>query len=268
MTFKEIIEKIEYVLSLRLVKTALVIVAAIVFYKLVSLILRSRARRLKELEKKRNETYLHLVNSVLKYAVLIFCIFLILQVNNVNITSMVAGLGIAGAILGLAVQDALKDIFRGLDIVSDNYFKVGDIIDFEGSEGVVLEMGLKTTKIKMLKTDYVVSVPNRRIEAIGLVSDCTYISFPMPYETPLDAAEATVSEIVDEAKKNKNVADCKYLGVTALADSSINYLIKVTFKDTAKKLQTRRDVLHTVLDVMAKNGISVPYNQLDVHTKP
>ncbi len=268
MTFKDILQKIEFVLSLRIVKTALIIAAAIAFYTLASLLIKARGKRLKKLEKKRGETFLHLINSILKYAVLIFCIFMILQVNNVNITSMVAGLGIAGAILGIAVQDALKDIFRGFDIVSDNYFKVGDIISFEGCEGVVLELGLKTTKIKDIKTEYVISIPNRQIEATGLVSDCVYLDFPMPYETPLDEAQRAIDEIIAAAKKNANVADCKYMGVTALADSAIKYLIKISFKNTAKKLQTRRDVLHIILEVLAKNGISVPYNQIDVHNKP
>ncbi|MBO4501185.1 MAG: mechanosensitive ion channel [Clostridia bacterium] len=267
MSFKDVLQKIEFVLSLRIVKTALVIAAAIVFYILVSQVLKARSKRLKKLERKRGETLLHLLNSILKYAVLIFCIFMILQVNNVNITSMVAGLGIAGAILGIAVQDALKDIFRGFDIVSDNYFKVGDIIDVKGTEGVVLELGLKTTKIKDLKTGYVISIPNRQIEATGLVSDCVYIEVPLPYETPLEKAESIIGEITEQAKKNANVSDCKYLGVNNLADSSIKYLITVSLKNISKKLQTRRDVLHTVLDVLARNDVCVPYNQIDVHNR-
>ena len=180
---------------------------------------------------------------------------------------MVAGLGIAGVILGVAVQDALKDIIRGFDIISDDYFKVGDLVDYNGIEGIVTEIGIKTTKIKEIKTENIISIPNRSIEAVSLVSKFIYIEIPMPYETPLEQAVNTATEICKEIEKAKDVKTCTYLGVNNLADSAIKYLIKIECKDNAKKLQIRRNALGAVLAGMAKNGISVPYNQIDVHTK-
>ncbi|MBR4911204.1 MAG: mechanosensitive ion channel family protein [Clostridia bacterium] len=267
MDFNAVYETAGRILSNQLVRSALVIVFALVFYSVVSAVLKARGRKLKELDRKKSETYLHIINSAIKYAVFILAFFMLLSVNRVDITSMIAGLGIAGIILGVAVQDALKDIIRGFDILSDDYFKVGDLIDYNGTEGVVVEIGIKTTKIKALKTDNIISIPNRDIVAVAKVSKFIFIEIPMPYETSLEDAEAALSEICAESEKAKDVNACSYIGVNKLDESAIQYLIKIECKDNLKKLQIRRDALRRILEIMAKHGITVPYNQLDVHTK-
>lgn len=267
MRFDQIIDTAQKIFSNSIVKSVIIVVAAIAVYKAVSAILSARGKRLKELEKKNRETYLRLINSIFKYTLFVICFFALLQVNDVNITSMVAGLGIAGIILGVAVQDALKDIIRGFDIISDNYFKVGDLIEFNGIEGKVLELGLKTTKIKDIKNDYIISVPNRNVEAIALVSNLLYLEVPMPYELPLEEAEKAISQICDAGKKNKNIKDCTYVSVNRLDDSAIKYMLKVVMRDNSKKLQTNRDMWRIILDIMAQNSISVPYTQIDIHSK-
>ena len=267
MDYKAIYETAVKVFSNSIVQSVLIVAFALVLYTVISAIIKARAKRLKKLDRKKSQTYLNILKSVLKYAILIIAFFMILAVNNVNITSMIAGLGIAGIILGVAVQDALKDIIRGFDIISDDYFKVGDLVSYKGIEGIVTETGIKTTKIKELKTENVISIPNRSIEEISRVSKLIYINIPMPYETPLDKAEAAVRDICAEAEKIKEVKACVYIGVNKLDESAILYLIKVECKDNLKKLQIRRDTLRCVIDVMAKHNIAVPYNQIDVHTK-
>ena len=266
-SFKEVYEVAQKVLENNIVKSVLVIVFAVLVYKAISAIIKARGKRLKKLDRKKSETYLHLINSVVKYAVLVIAFFMLLSVNNVNITSMIAGLGIAGIILGVAVQDALKDIIRGFDIISDNYFKVGDLVECGGTEGIVREIGIKTTKIKDIKTENIISVPNRNIEAAALVSDYIYVDIPMPYETKLKTAETVVGEICTAAQSNKLIKECKYLGVNKLDDSAIKYLIKVKCTDNSKKLQIKRDCNRVILETLAAHKISVPYNQIDVHTK-
>ncbi len=267
MKFRETLEILQKIFSNSLVKSVLVVLISIAVYKLISALLGARGKKLKKLDRKKSETYIHLINSTVKYAVLIIAFFSLLSVNNVNITSMMAGLGIAGIILGVAVQDALKDIIRGFDIVSDDYFNVDDLIEINGKEGIVCEIGIKTTKIKEIKTNNIISIPNREIASAALVSDTVYVEVPMPYETPLEKAENTVSQICHTAEKNSNIKECKYIGVTKLDDSAIKYMIKAILSDNRNKLQTRRDIHRVILDTMAKNDISVPYNQIDIHAK-
>lgn len=267
MTFTEVLDIVKKVISNSIVKSAIVILISFAAYKLLSAFLNARGKKLKKLDRKKGQTYINLINSTVKYAVLIIAFFSLLSVNNVNISSMLAGLGIAGIILGVAVQDALKDVIRGFDIVSDDYFKVGDLISINGKEGIVTLIGIKTTKIKEIKTDNIISIPNREIASAALVSNIVYIEVPMPYETPLERAESVVLQICRTAEKNSNIKECKYMSVNKLDDSAIKYMIKLNLADNRKKLQTTRDAHRVILDTMAQSGISVPYNQIDVHNK-
>ena len=133
-------------------------------------------------------------------------------------------------------------------------------------KGKVLVLGLKSTKIQDIKTGNIISIANRNIEEIEVLSNLIYINIPMSYELPVQNAEKVIEKIIFKIKNDINVNDCNYKGVNELADSSINYLIEITYNQPYK-LQVRRDALRTILLEMDKNGISVPYTQIDIHEK-
>jgi small conductance mechanosensitive channel len=88
----------------------------------------------------------------------------------------------------------------------------------------------------------------------------------MPYEVKVATAESVIAEIVEEIKKDELVTDAENLGVTDLAESSINYL--VTIKTGAEnRRKVRRAALRVTLLTLEKHNISVPYPQMDVHAK-
>lgn len=214
----------------------------------------------------KSRTYLKLTNNILKYIIIILTIIILLQANGIDVSSMLAGVGIVSVIVGLAIQDALKDIIRGFSILSEEYFSVGDIVTYDGITGKVLVLGLKTTKIKDIVTDNIISIANRNIEQIQIVSNSLYINFPMPYEVSINKAENVINKIITSIKEIDDVEDVQYKGVTEIADSSIKYLLKITCPPE-RKLQIRRDSLRCILQIMAKNNIQIPYNQIDVHQK-
>ena len=155
---------------------------------------------------------------------------------------MLAGVGIVSVIIGLAIQDALKDIIRGFSILSEEYFSVGDVVTYGDITGKVLVLGLKTTKIKDISTENIISIANRNIEQIQIVSNSLFINFPMPYEVPIEKAEKVINEILSSLQEINNIENTEYKGVNELADSSIKYLIKITCPPE-KRLQVRRDTL-------------------------
>lgn len=262
---------IDFIKSLpktNIISSLIVVIISFFIYKMISRFMTKSEKRAVKNNKlnKKSKTYFRLTHSILKYIILIIALLLILQINGVNVSSMLAGVGIVSVIVGLAVQDALKDIIRGFSILSDEYFSVGDVVTYNDITGKVLVLGLKTTKIQDIATDNVISIANRNIEQIQVVSKSLYVNFPMPYELPLNKAEAVVEEIVKEVKNVDDVEDAIYKGVSDLADSSIKYLIKITCTPD-KRLQVRRDSLGCILRTLAKHKIDVPYNQIDVHQK-
>ncbi len=263
-----IIEFLKKLPQSNIINSLIIIIISFFIYKLFSRILSKSEKHAinnKRLNNK-GKTYFRLINSVLKYIFLIITVLLILQINGVNVSSLLAGLGILSVIIGLAVQDALKDIIRGSSILSDDYFSVGDIIKYNDITGKVLVIGLKTTKVQDILTDNIVSIANRNIEQVEIISNSLYVNFPMPYEVSINTAEKVIDEIVNEISEYDNVEDVTYKGVSELANSGINYLIKITCPPE-KKYQIKRDTLGCILQILAKHKINIPYTQIEIHQK-
>ena len=215
---------------------------------------------------KKTKTYIKLTKSILRYVIILVTFLVILSINGVNITSMLAGVGIIGIILGFAVQDALKDIIKGFDIISDTYYQVGDVIKYKEITGKVLAIGLKTTKVEDVYSLNIVSISNRNIEQVEVVSHLINIDIPMPYDVKLEEAENAIDNILGKVKQIKNVEKCEYRGVNDLGESGIKYQIKV-YCDPLIKVQMRRDVLRCILVGLDECNIQVPFTQIDVHQK-
>ncbi|MDO4746981.1 MAG: mechanosensitive ion channel [Candidatus Saccharibacteria bacterium] len=215
---------------------------------------------------KKRKTYLRMLRSIVCGVILVILILIILQLFGINVSSMLAGVGIASIIIGFALQDALKDIFRGLEIVADDYYDIGDIIKYGDNFGQVISINLRTTKIQDINTMNIVSIANRNIDKVEVSNGYIYLGVPFPLRIKPDAATKVMDEIVEKAGKLPNVTSIINQGVSNITNSSLNYQLQITC-DPAKQLQTRRDCLGVVVDTFAVHKIMLPYNQLDLHTK-
>ena len=114
------------------------------------------ARREKETEDLAGTTAFHLIQIVVKTVIWSFAALLILDNLGIDITAMVAGLGIGGIAVALAAQNILSDLFASLSIVFDKPFEVGDFLIFDDYLGTVQHIGLKTTRIRSLSGEEIV----------------------------------------------------------------------------------------------------------------
>lgn len=252
---------------MRIFWSIIVILFCIVIYALISHLLKIKEKKKSLLfSNKKNQTFIKIMRNIVGYVLLLIAFLLILQIFGVDVTSMLAGVGIVGIIIGFAIQDALKDVIRGFDIVSDSYYSVGDVIKFGDVMGKVVSVSLKTTKVVDMITMNTVSISNRKIDQVEVVSNATYVTIPLPYELKVKKAEEIVKEIMHEVKKNPEVSEVNYLGVLELAESSVKYLVEIVTEATIKRAVNRR-ALKTTLEVLEKHKISVPYRQIDVHSK-
>lgn len=206
------------------------------------------------------------LRTTLKCLSLLIVCLVVLGIYGIDLSSTIASLGVVSIVVGFAVQDVLKDIIRGFIIMGDSYYKVGDVIKFSDVEGKVLSVGLRTTKLQDIRTLNIVSISNRNIEKVEVISKLLTIVVPLPYELKIDEAEKILNIIINNIKKCNNVTECTYLGLNNLSSSSLDYLIKIIC-EPINKLQTRRDALSTIVKELEKHNISIPYNQLDIHNK-
>ncbi len=255
-------------LIIKLIKTAIVIAVAIIIYNVIAYFIRKVAfnKKLVDESGKRKRTFYTLLLNIIKYIIMILTLMFVLQIYGINISALLAGVGLVGVVIGLAVQDALKDIIRGTTLLTDDYYKVGDLVKIGDNTGEVIYMGLKTTKLKDIYTNNIVSIANRNIEKVEELSSSLFINVPMPYETKLPKAEEAMADLVKEILKLKNVKEAEYSNVSELADSCIRYRINAIINNKYL-LATGREVNRCIIEVLAKHKISIPYNQIDVHNK-
>jgi len=252
----------------RILTSLIVIILSILFYKTIIFIFTKGEDKLdiKLFTSKRGKTYLKLFKSTVRNVFIVVTLLIVLSINGVDVNSALTGVGIFGVILGFALQDWFKDIIRGGSIISDNYFSVGDIIKYNNSIAKVLVIGLKSTRIQDLDNDNIITIANRNIEEVEIISNIIIVDVPMSYELPLSKAEDVISQIITAIKEIEHVEDCIYTNVSNFNDSSISYRLKVMCNPEFR-LKTRKTALRTILSVMEQNNIQVPYNQIDIHNK-
>ncbi|AHE54491.1 hypothetical protein NX02_14000 [Sphingomonas sanxanigenens DSM 19645 = NX02] len=167
----------------------------------------------------------------------VFAIALVVVLDNlgVNVTGLVAGLGVGGIAIGLAAQGIFADLFAALAIIFDRPFRRGDNIQFGTSSGTIEEIGLKSTRIRAFSgEERIISNKSLLDKEILNTTRRNHIRVAMPmlisYRTPtaqLEKLPAMVSEIVTEQG-----ATAARSGFGGLRDSAIGFELEVDFPGT------------------------------------
>ena len=94
--------------------------------------------------------------------IIVWLLGILVGLNNsgVDVGALLAGLGIGGLAFALAAQDTVANIFGGVTIFLQRPFKIGDLIEFNGKQMVVKEIGLRATKLEDFDTNYLITIPN------------------------------------------------------------------------------------------------------------
>lgn len=217
---------------------------------------------------RKSKTIGALIRSLVKYLVIIIAAAMILQAWGVNITSILAGVGIVTLIIGLGCQTLIQDVIAGLFIVFDDYFAVGDICIIDGFRGTVVDIGLKTTKIKDAGGN-IKSINNSSINTVVDLSredSMVTVTAPVGYnEDPVRVEACLVKELPLIKKKLPQVtSEIEYKGISKLGDSEIDYLILCYCKE-ADRFQVTRDLNREILLLLERNNIQVVFPQIVVN---
>lgn len=244
----------------------IVILTGLLIYLIVMRIINAMLkRRVKHVRiARRRTTYLKMARSLVRWLMIIIIILALLQVNGVNITSLLAGLGIGAIIAGLALQDAFKDIIMGFNLIVDDYFAVGDVVEYNKHRGVVLELALKVTKIRSIKDGGIYTIANRNITEAYVVSRQLDLDLPIAYEHKTADVEVALTEAMKEMSKIPEIESVEYKGLNEFDESAINYKLRLMVKPELQD-QARRDANRIIKEALEKHKISIPYPQVTIH---
>ena len=258
---------IEFIKSEKFILPIVYIVIGVVLNSIIRFVINKISKN-KYIDKKK-KTIVSLIKNILKWLVIIFVILSILSVYGVDTTGIVASLGVAGLVIGLALQDIIADFVAGIFILFDDQYVIGDVVEVNGFKGEVIGFGLMSTKIKNATGDVLIISNSSFKEVINFsrTNNCLLITLDVAYNTDIDKLEKALKEIEDDVKKMENVVgNYNLLGINEFSSSSIKYLVSIECKANCQ-YQIKRDYLKLVKKVFDKYKIEIPYNKLDVNVK-
>jgi MscS family membrane protein len=188
-----------------------------------------RERPSAKTDKNFNDLLVPLISKTLKGFVLIMAVLVTLDNLNFNIRTLLAGVSISGLALGLAAQDTVGNLFGAAAVFMDKPFKIGDRIQGPGIDGVVEEMGLRSTRVRNLD-GHLITVPNKTMGNATITNITrrpnikTTMNIGITYDTPVEKVQEGL-KILNAIYRGSPMTHDVIIGFNNFADSSLNILV-------------------------------------------
>ena len=199
--------------------------------------------------------------------ILVLGLFLIMALQNlgVQLLPLIAGLGVAGAGIALAMQGVLGNLAAGLTIIFTRPFKVGEYVAIVDVEGTVEEIKLFNTVLSHPDRSRIV-IPNRKIVGEILHNFGTLrqldVVVSVAYDTDIKQALATIHDLLAAHPRILPEPE-PFIRVLALADSSVQIAIR-PWTTVTDFYATSGDITQAVLETFRERGICIPFPQREV----
>ena len=208
---------------------------------------------------------LALVNRMLKIVVVFAAGILLLQGAGVNVTTMLAGLGVGGIALALAAQKTLENLFGGISIIMREAIRVGDVCSIAGQTGMIEDIGIGATRLRTVDRR-VVSVPNAQIYQMSLENLSMRDKFLFKHilalrrDTSPEQMRYVLSTIKETLRNHPKIevetARIQFIG---FGSSSLDTEIFAYVKDTDYVcfLRVQQELLLSILDIVSASGTAL-----------
>lgn len=221
-----------------------------------------------------------IIRKLVKVSIYLFTFLILLSQLGVEILPLIAGLGIAGLAVGLALQPTFANFFGGIHLLLDKTFKVGDFIAVDsetGTTGFVKRIGWRTTKLKSFaNTEYI--IPNDKISNSTIINYSSasdkgrsvVFEVGVNYESDPDKVEKLLKEAVKNAAK-KNASIVKDFETVArfenFGDSALYFKLIFQVDKYEARYGAQAQVKRELLLLFRKNKVTVPFPIRTVYLK-
>ena len=219
---------------------------------------------------KLDETLSVFLLKVIYGILFVFVVLAALDNLGLDTSSFVAIFAAAGLAIGLAFKDTFANIGAGVLLIFFRPFKIGDFVTISGETGTVEEISLFTTNLGTLSNKYIL-IPNGSIVSGNITNYSRKATrrvdlvFGIGYEDDLKLAKKTLEEI-GASDERVLTEPAPFVGVGELADSSVNFTVRF-WVNTPDYWAVYFDTIEKVKLTFDEKGISIPYPQMDIHTK-
>lgn len=219
----------------------------------------------------RGMTMITLASSLIQYTAALVVLCWGLSILGVNVSAIVASVGVLALIVGFGAESLIADVITGVFMLFENQCNVGDIVEVGGFRGTVQKIGIRTTcvvdgggNVKIINNSEMKNILNRSDKASYAVCD-----IGIPYETDLEALEGQLSKLLEAipAKYPDLIPEAPcYLGVQSLDSSSV--VLRFTAAVSEENIYAaQRKLNRELLLGLRRLGVECPFPQLDVHSR-
>jgi moderate conductance mechanosensitive channel len=203
-----------------------------------------------------------LVVNLFSYILIFVFAGIVFKQFGLEIGTLIAGAGVVGLAIGFGAQGLVSDVVTGFFILLEKQMEVGDYVTIGGVDGIVEEVGLRTTHIRAF--DGTLSyMPNREISTIQNHSRGNMralVDIGIAYEENIDQAVKVLQDACDRVKaNNENIVEGpNVLGVQALGSSDV--VIRIISKTrNGEQWAVERELRQALKEALDANGIEIPY---------
>lgn len=204
----------------------------------------------------------------------IWVLGIIVALNNAgyNVSAIIAGMGIGGLAFAMAAKDTISNIFGGFTIFTDKPFKINDRIKINGFDGTVVEIGLRSTRLRTLE-NRIVTIPNSQFTG-GLVENVSVeptrkviLKLGLIYDTTPEQIKKAIEllnqihQSIPELNENKSIA------FTDFGDFSLGLTYIYYINKGADILQAKTNLNLKILEEFNKNGLEMAFPTQTIYTK-
>ncbi|RDB33056.1 mechanosensitive ion channel family protein [Exiguobacterium sp. RIT594] len=218
------------------------------------------------LAQRQNETLLKLLQNAIRYVLGIVMLLTVLSQFGINITGLVASAGIAGLAISFGAKNLVQDIITGAFIIFERQFKVGDFVRVGLIEGVVTELGIRTTKLKGLNGEIHI-IPNGQILQVtnfSVDNSFALVDVQVSYEEDLERVEQVLHQIANattEKYTDMFIEPIQMLGVQTLGPSEVVYRLMAEVPPM-QHFQAGRLIRKELKQGLELEGIKIPYPRM------
>ncbi|MBW2999625.1 mechanosensitive ion channel family protein, partial [Candidatus Woesearchaeota archaeon] len=221
-----------------------------------------------------DDTIFRFIRRFVNILIYVIALLVIFEMLGIEIGPMLAGLGIAGLAVALALQDTLANFFSAAYIAADHPIKIGDYVEVEGGvKGYVEDIGWRSTRIRMLPNNMVI-IPNTKLVS----SVITNYNSPKPemgvvvpvgvsYGSNLEKVEKVTIEVAKKVLKKieGGVEDFEpFVRYKEFGDSSINFSVILRVHKFVDKYRITHEFVKELFKTYNKEKIEIPFPQRDV----
>ena len=212
------------------------------------------------------------IRSILVNAVRILLLFLLLLTCadklGLPTDSIITLLGTFGLAFSLAMQSSLSNLAGGLFILGSKPFETGDYVSVAGAEGTVTQIGFIHTALTTIDNK-VIHVPNSTITGSVVTNFSSSqrrvdLTIPVSYDCSLDQAKAVIEGVIARDSRVLQEPEAPFVRVWNLGGSAVELMVRV-WCDGNDYWELRSWLIENIKKELDKEGIAIPYSQLDVH---